>query len=64
MGDDSEFSGQYGRLLAKYTHTGCPGMGYEDICDNPAECAADGCCRIVVEQRRKVSSVSEIGEGK
>jgi hypothetical protein len=33
------------RLLAKYTHKGCPAVHYEDVCDDPGACAEKGRCR-------------------
>ncbi len=41
--------GDYFECLALYTW-GCPGLNKEDVCGDPAECAADGRCRILVEQ--------------
>lgn len=40
---------------AKYITMGCPGFSYEDVCENPYECAEVGICRRVresIERRR------------
>ncbi len=36
----------YMAALARYRR-GCPAMAHEDICSDPAECAADGRCRLL-----------------
>lgn len=38
----------YFRLLAHYSK-GFPAQQYLDICIDPAECAADGRCRVLAE---------------
>jgi len=45
---NEEGSQRWNSCMARYQHTGCPGIEYQDICINEAgaiECAAKGVCK-------------------
>jgi hypothetical protein len=46
-GEDGE---AFGRNYARYAHTGCPGVSFEDVCAHPHDCAVRGVCRAVYEE--------------
>lgn len=50
-----EESRQWNNLMARYGHTGCPGLQFEDVCAEPWECAVRGCCRISYERARTLN---------
>ncbi len=41
---------EWNDLMARYSHTGCPGWQYEDNCATPWDCASKGRCRITYEK--------------
>lgn len=43
----------YFSRLAHYSR-GCPGLHMEDICEDPADCAANGFCRELRDRRLAV----------
>jgi hypothetical protein len=44
----------WNNLMAKFQHTGCPGIDYEDICMHDAtECAVKGVCKYLHEKQQK-----------
>ena len=49
VGEDSV---RWNDLMARYSHTGCPGYKYEDNCAEPWDCASKGRCRVNYEQIR------------
>lgn len=50
MADDFDDDREYFDRLANYSR-GCPGIGREDVCEDPAACAADGGCKELRDQR-------------
>jgi len=44
--DDPKWS----QLYACYSHTGCPGVDFEDNCAAPWECASFGACRRLLDE--------------
>lgn len=46
-GEDSKaFASSY----ARYAHTGCPGVSFNDVCAHPHDCATRGVCRAIYEE--------------
>lgn len=41
---------EYQRLMYRFSHVGCPGVGYDDNCAAPWDCAIKGRCRAVFER--------------
>lgn len=46
-GEDSR---EWNNLMARYSHIGCPGIGYQDNCAAPWDCAVRGMCRVSYEK--------------
>jgi hypothetical protein len=48
--NEEDYDIEYFKLLARYSK-GCPAQHWKDICDDPANCAANGHCRDREKQR-------------
>lgn len=51
-GEDSR---EWNNLMARYSHTGCPGCGYEDNCYEPSDCASKGRCRLTYQKWQDIA---------
>jgi len=55
---NGEDDGSYESAMAKYGHRGCPGIGFDDVCAHPWDCASKGKCKVIHNSNKEVNDAS------